>query len=172
MGKAWLAVLLLLFSMASQAEVRDPQQYFFDQSLGDFKSDLATARQEGKTAILIMFELDDCPFCHRMKETILNQSEVQDYYRKHFQILSVDANGDNPMTDFVGHDTTGKKFAAENRVRATPVFVFYDLAGKPITRYTGAAKDVNEFLVLGRYVVDGTYKAMPFAKYKQQLPAK
>lgn len=168
MDKAWLAALLLCFSAAALGETRDPQQYFFDQSLGDFKSELATAQQQGKTGILIMYELEDCPFCHRMKQTVLNQSEVQDYYRKHFLIFTVDANGDTTLTDFAGHETTEKKFAAENRVRATPVFAFYDLAGKPVTRFTGAAKDAQEFLAFGHYVVEGAYKTMSFAKYKQQ----
>ncbi len=171
MGKAWLAALLL-FSAAAWGETRDPQQYFFDQSLGDFKAELATAQKQGKTGILIMYELEDCPFCHRMKHTVLNQSEVQDYYRRHFLIFTVDANGDTAVTDFAGHETTEKKFAEENRARATPVFIFYDLAGKPITRFTGPTKDPQEFLALGRYVVDGAYRAMPFAKYKQQPNAR
>jgi hypothetical protein len=37
-----------------------------------------------------------------------------------------------------------------------------------MTRFTGASKDVNEFLLLGRYVAEGFWKTMPFAKYKQQ----
>jgi len=168
-----LVVAFLLFftaSMASMAfaDTRDAQQYFFDQKLGDFKNELATAKKEGKKGILFMFELDDCPFCHRMKQTVLNQSEVQDYYRKHFLIFPIDAKGDVPMVDLKGNETTEKKFAIENRVRATPVFIYFDLEGNQMTRFTGAAKDANEFLQLGRFVVDGAYKTMPFAKYKQQ----
>ncbi|MDD5241374.1 MAG: thioredoxin family protein [Sulfuricella sp.] len=163
-----VALLLLLSSAAGLAETRDVQG-FFDQNLGDFKAELETARKAGKNGILLMYELEDCPFCHRMRETILNQSEVQDYYRKHFLIFSVDINGDNPLVDFSGKETTEKKFAAEQRVRATPVFVFYALDGKPMTRYTGATKDVGEFMLLGRYAVEGGWKSMPFAKYKQQV---
>ena len=71
--------------------------------------------------------------------------------------------------DFAGKVTTEKKFAAEQRVRATPVFAFCDLEGRQMTRFTGTAKDVNEFMQLGRYVVEGAWKSMPFAKYKQQV---
>jgi len=163
-----LFVALLTLSSWVHAETRDIHQYFFGQKLGDFKVELATAKQEGKKGILLMFELDDCPFCHRMKTTILNQSEVQDYYRQNFLIFSVDAKGDTPLVDFKGKDTTEKQFAVENRVRATPVFAFFDLEGKQMTRFTGAAKDVAEFMQLGRYVAEGAYKSMPFAKYKQQ----
>jgi thioredoxin-related protein len=165
----FLVVALLTLSSWVHAGTRDIHQYFFDQKLGDFKAELATAKQEGKKGILLMFELDDCPFCHRMKTTILNQSEVQDYYRQHFLIFSVDAKGDTALVDFKGRDTTEKRFAVENRVRATPVFAFFDLEGNQATRFTGAAKDVAEFMQLGRYVAEGAYKNMPFAKYKQQV---
>lgn len=161
-------LLFMVSASASFAETRDVEQYFFDQKLGDFKSELVTAKKEGKQGVMLMFELEDCPFCHRMKTTILNQSEVQDYYRKYFLIFSIDAKGDNPMVDFKGKETTEKQFAVENRIRATPVFVFFDLDGKQMVRFTGAAKDSNEFMQLGRYVTEGHYKSMPFAKYKQQ----
>lgn len=161
-------LLFMLSASVSLAETRDVEKYFFDQMLGDFKSELVTAKKEGKQGVLLMFELDDCPFCHRMKATILNQSEVQDYYRKHFLIFSVDTKGDNPMVDFKGKETTEKQFSVENRIRATPVFAFFDLEGKQMTRFTGAAKDSHEFMQFGRYVAEGHYKSMPFAKYKQQ----
>ena len=163
-----LGCLLVLMVNTGFAETRDPHQFFFNQSLGDFKGELAAAKQEGKKGVLIMFELDDCPFCHRMKQTILNQSEVQDYYRSNFMVFAVDAVGANPMVDFKGKQTTEKSYADENRVRATPVFVFFNLEGAPVMRFTGAAKNTNEFLQLGRYVADGAYKSMPFEKYKQQ----
>lgn len=166
MGRLLLALVFFLTG-AAVAETRDVHPHFFDQSLGDFKAELATAKSQGKNGILLMFELEDCPFCLRMRQTILNQSEVQDFYRKHFLIFSVDADGSNPVADFGGRETTEKKFAADNRVRATPVFLFFDLSGKPVARFTGAAKDGGEFLALGRYVVEGAYSRMPFAKYKQ-----
>jgi thioredoxin-related protein len=170
--KTLLAILLLLSSplltSAALAETRDAQQYFFDMKMGDFKSELATARKEGKQGILIMFTLEDCPFCHRMKHTILNQSEVQDYYHQHFLIFEVDIRGDVPMTDFAGKQTTEKNFGTERRIYGTPVFDFYDLNGKLMTRFPGTARDVNEFMLLGRYVADGAYKSMPFTLYKKQ----
>ncbi len=168
MVKFLMSLVLCLFAASGWAETRDVQQHFFNQHLGDLKAELDTAKQEGKQGILLMFEMDDCPFCHRMKQTILNQSEVQDYYRKHFLIFAVDTEGANALTDFAGKAATEKKFALDHRVRATPAFLFFDLSGQPLTRYTGAARDVKEFMALGRYVAEGAYKNMPFARYKQQ----
>jgi len=162
-------LLFMLCLKTGLAETRDAHKYFFDMKLGDFKSELATAKQEGKQGIMIMFEQEDCPFCFRMKNTILNQSEVQDYYHQHFLIFLVDIRGSLPMEDFTGKETTEKAFSVEQRVYGTPVFDFFDLDGKLITRFPGTAKDVNEFLLLGRCVVEGACKSTSFSAYKRQL---
>jgi len=162
-----LACALLFTSALALAETRDVNQYFFDQKLGDLKAELDTARKEGKTGVMLMFKQEDCPWCRRMEETILNQSEVQDYFKKHFLIFHMDIKNDLSLVDFKGKDTTEKAFSADNRVRATPVFLFFDLDGNVSYRFTGVAKDPKEFLLLGRYVVEGAYKKQPFSVYKQ-----
>jgi thioredoxin-related protein len=160
---------LLFVANLSQSAVRDPAEFFFDHSFGNFHEELETARAEGKQGILIMFEMDECPFCHRMKKTVLNQSEVQDYYKEHFLIFSVDIEGDVEITDFKGQTTSQKDFAFEQfRVRATPVFGFFDLNGNLVTRYTGATSDLQEFLWLGEFVVKGLYRESNFSRYKRQ----
>ncbi|TSA23004.1 MAG: thioredoxin [Betaproteobacteria bacterium] len=157
---AWLAT-------PAWAEVRDPQQHFFQQKFGELNADLVTAKQEGKRGILLEFEMEECPFCERMKKTVLNQSQVQDYFRQHFLVYSIDVRGDTPLVDFAGKATTEKAFALEQRARATPVFIFFDLDGQVMTRFTGATH-VEDFLLLGRYVVEGHYKTLPFNAFKRQ----
>lgn len=167
--KIFAAGLLFILCLGTGfAETRDAEEYFFDLKMGDFKSELATAKKEGKAGIMIMFELEGCPFCYRMKHTILNQSEVQDYYHQHFLIFLVDIRSSLPMVDFKGKETTEKAFSIEHRIYGTPVFDFFDLDGKLITRFPGTAKDVNEFLLLGRCVVEGACKTTPFTAYKKQ----
>ena len=165
-----LAALALLAAATGAVETRDPQTHFFDQTFGDFSEELEAAREQGKTGILIMFEMEECPFCHRMKQKVLNRKDVQDYFREHFLIFSVDIEGDVEITDFRGNPTTMKDFAFRQfRVRATPVFQFFDLEGRPIRRgrYTGATRDAEEFMLLGRYIVEGAYREMPFTRYKR-----
>ena len=120
---------------------------------------------------MLFFEMDDCPFCSRMKATILNQPDVQDFYRKHF-LSFLDTQGDVAMTDFKGNETVEKAFALQQRVRATPVIMFFDLEGNAVTRHTGPTKDKDDFLLLGRYVVEGAYKQMPFERYKKSQAGK
>ena len=97
-----LAVLLLFSATAAVGAVRNADESFFDTTFGDFSEELANAREQGKKGILIMFEMDECPFCHRMKTTVLNQSEIQDYFKEHFLIFPVDIEGDVEVTDFQG----------------------------------------------------------------------
>ena len=157
-------------SASPRTELRDPSE-FFDESFNDLPHELEIAVEEGLQGVLIMFEMDECPFCHRMKQTVLNRSDVQDYYRSHFRIISVDTEGDLELTDFQGNLTTQKEFALkQHRVRATPVFLFFDNEGKPVKRgrFTGATKNAEEFLLLGRFIVEGHYHRSSFSRFKRQ----
>jgi len=102
-----------------------------------------------------------------MKHSILNQSEVQDYYHQHFLIFLVDIRGSIPIEDFTGKETTEKAFSVEHRVYGTPVFDFFDLEGYLITRFPGTAKNINEFMQLGKCVVEGACKTISFNAYKK-----
>ncbi|OGU20243.1 MAG: thioredoxin, partial [Hydrogenophilales bacterium RIFOXYD1_FULL_62_11] len=152
-----LIAFLMLFSASTWAETRDPGTHFFQSNFGDLKAELATAKAQGKKGVFLFFEMDDCPFCARMKSTILNQSDAQDAYRAAFLVYTIDVNGDSALTDFQGKETTEKAFALENRVRATPTLLFFNLDGKLVTRFTGPTKDKAEFLLLARYVSEGAY---------------
>jgi thioredoxin-related protein len=164
-----LAASLCFLSAAVLAGARDPEQYFFDQTFGDFSEELTHAREQGKVGILLMFEMDECPFCHRMKTTVLNQPEIQDYFKEHFLIFPVDIEGDVEITDFSGESVSQKDFALKQfRVRATPVFGFFDLDGKLVARYTGATRNAEEFRWLGEYVVEAAYIRTSFTRYKRE----
>ncbi len=167
-------ILGLTYHHATASTPRDPYQYFFEQNLGDLTEELEIARDEGKKGMFVFFEMDECPFCHRMKRTVLNQPAVQDFFKANFHSLAIDVEGDVEIIDLQGNDTTQKEFASENRVRATPVMAFYDLDGNMAVRYTGAASGSEEFMWLAEYFLDGVYKVkdkngrpIRFSKYKR-----
>jgi len=163
-----LVLWLFVFARVSQADIRDPEAHFFNQTLGDYSEELELAKEAGKKGLLLMFVQDDCPFCARMKATVLNQSRVQDYYQSHFSIFHVDIEGDIEIRDLQGRAMKEKDFAFKvNRVRATPVFIFYNLQGEQITRYTGPTSSADDFLLLGKYVVEDEYRNQSFTRYKQ-----
>jgi thioredoxin-related protein len=163
-------LILTAFSQTALAAVgRDPYTHFFNETWGNMQEELAKAKQEGKQGIFLFFEQDECPFCHRMKRTVLNQPEVQAFFRKHFLNFSIDIEGDVDMVSFKGKELTQKQFSEKiNRVRATPVMAFYDLKGNQVVRYTGATSGVQEFLWLGEYFAEGHYKNTNFTKFKRQ----
>lgn len=157
-------------SAPAKVEIRDAAQ-FFDDSFNDMKEELETAKADGKKGLLMMFEMDECPFCQRMKSTVLNRSDIQDYYKENFRIITVDIEGDVELTNFKGDATTQKDFSLkEFRVRATPVFQFMGLDGEPIKngRLTGATKDADEFMLFGKYIADKKNEDVPFSKFKRE----
>ncbi len=156
--------LLLCLPFSVKAETG-----FFDSTFGDFTEELELAREEGKKAIFIFFEMDECPFCHRMKTTILNQPEVIAFYRENFKMFQMDIEGDVEITDFDGQVMTQKDFAfRKHRVRATPMMAFFDLTGKRIVRYTGPTSSLQEFMLLGEYVISGEYENSSFTRFKKE----
>ncbi len=166
--KVSVGVVLLLCAQWLFADTRDPEEYFFHQTFGDLQEEVEIAVEEGKNTILIMFELNDCPWCDRMKQMVLNQADVQDYYRKNFRILMMNVENDNLIVDFDGSDIPEKDFALKhNRIRATPVFLFLNLQGERVMRYTGATKDADEFMLLGRFVAEQHYENTNFVKFKR-----
>ena len=162
--------VLTTAAMASpDVQSHDSADYFFHQSFNNLDEEIDIAQEEGKKGLFIMFNDKDCPWCAKMKNTIMNQKSVQEYYRQHFRVLTIDARGNNLITNFDGKEIAEKDFAFKgHRVRATPVFIFFDLSGKPIMRYTGATRDVEEFQWLGEFITSGAYKTKKFTKYKRE----
>jgi len=156
---------------------RNAMVYFFHASFNNLQEELEIAVDDNKSGVFIMFSDKDCPWCEKMKVTIMNQVVVQDYYRKHFQVLSIDVRGDTRIIDFDGKEILEKDFAFKrHRVRATPVVMFFDTKGKKTMRYTGIVRNVEEFLWLAEFVVSESYKTTNFTKYKrnkkqQKLPS-
>ena len=167
-GLALVAALLL----AGIAQANEEGKSFFDSDyFGSLKDEAAAARKAGQRGVLIMFEQEDCPWCAKMMATVLSQPNVQQYYGKYFRAVQVDIKGDAPVTDFAGKELAQREFAFQHRVRATPVFMFFDTDGKLLTRFTGATRDANEFLWLGEFVVNGNYKTQNFTAYKRERDA-
>lgn len=167
----WLVITMftVICSATAVAETpRDPSEYFFNETFGDFSEELQSAKEQGKKGVVVFFEMDECPFCKYMKGNVLNQPSVQDYYRENFLLFSVDIEGDVEMVDFKGETMSQKDFSfKKNRVRATPVIAFFDLNGKRIHRHTGKTSGVDEFMLMGEFVAEGHYEKLSFTRYKR-----
>lgn len=142
-----------------------PGDAFFDPSLGDYAAELRTAQQQGKQGILLVLEAEGCPFCKRMREQVLNGPQVQQYYRRHFAIFSIDINGSVTVTGHDGTEQTEKAFARTLKFKGTPSFHFIAIDGKEVARHTGATRDAETFMALGRFVVEGHWRTTRFETF-------
>jgi len=168
--KLLLVSLFLVVSINAQA---DAYSDFFSQTWGNLQEELDVAKEGGKKGIFLFFEMDECPFCTRMKQTIFSQKDVQEKFTADFLALPIDIEGDTEVTDFKGNAMLSKEFAQKvHRVRATPVMMFFDLEGNKLYRHTGPAKNAQEFLWMGQYISKGAYKTMRFREYRKQQQQK
>jgi thioredoxin-related protein len=168
MGIIIRVMAIVLAGLLSTAQASDPYKHLFIQSFGDFGEDLQTARDEGKKGVFMFFEMEECPFCARMRETVFTRPEVQEALKKHFISLAIDIESDVEITDFDGETMPQKDFAQKkHRVRATPVLAFFDLDGRRVVRYIQATSGVEEFLWLVEYAASEKYREMSFARYKR-----
>lgn len=149
--------LLLLAAWLGGARAADAEK-FFDPNFGDFPEELMAARRAGKQGVLLMFEMENCPYCRRMRQQVLSRDDVQAYFHKNFAIFSIDTLGSQPITDFWGKRTTESAYARSLRIAGTPTLIVFGLDGSELVRLNGAARDVGEFMQFGRYVVEGRYK--------------
>lgn len=160
-----LSFVFILMINSKSAQAADP---FFDESFGNYQEDLEMALEGDKKGIFIFFHMEECPFCHRMRTTILQQPEVIDFYRKNFLTFMHDIEGSNEVITFQGKSMTAQDMAEKVfRVRATPVMIIFDTQGNPLVRYTGPTRTKQEFMWIGEYVLDGSYKTQSFTAYKR-----
>lgn len=166
--RKWILGSLMVL-MTAWAQSSWAQGGFFDESFGNYREELEAAKDAGKQGIFVFFHMEECPFCHRMRNTIMTEPDVIALYKAHFLNFEIDIEGSNEVTDFDGTVSTALQMSEKKyRVRATPVMMIFDLEGKPLVRYTGPTRTKEEFKLLAQYVIDGAYKTMPFTKYKRQ----
>jgi thioredoxin-related protein len=153
----WLAVL-----MQAQAA---PGDAFFDTSLGDYVAELKTTQLQGKQGILLVVEVEGCPFCKRMRAQVLSRPEVQQYFHRHFNIFSLDMNGSVTVVGPDGTEQTEKSLVRALKVRGTPSFLFFATDGREMARYTGVTRDTETFMALGQFVAEGHWKKSSFEQF-------
>lgn len=168
----WMGAVFLLLSLLSVGTVQAQElEDFWDDPFKDLQADVEAAREEGKAGVFVFFEMDECPFCHRMKTQVFTDPEIQEYIKENLVTVSIDIEGDVVMTAPDGEEMKEKDFAFKKyRVRATPVMIFFDKEGEPVVRYTGPTQTRKEFMQLMEFFVSGAYSepGMNFFKYKKQ----
>lgn len=152
---------LVLMTAPAQAEYR------IESLDNDYQSEIEAAAADGKYVVLF-FHQAGCPYCDKMRARVHPAPDVMNYFSQHFVMMESNIKGNLDVVMPDGTAVTEVEFGQKIRVRATPVFVFYDFDGKPALRTTGYL-DEKQFLLAGRYVVDGVYKTdKSFFRYVQE----
>ncbi len=129
---------------------------FMKPSFFDIQADVKESKEENKY-FFIMFHQEGCPFCEKMRNITFRDPEVVEYFKKHFYMIEINIKGSLPVIDINGKEYTEKAFSRKHKVESTPYFIFYDKEGKIILKLPGYYRP-KEFLLIGKYIVEGHYK--------------
>jgi len=147
---AALVVALALSVMPAAADFKiEPLDY-------DFPSEVEAAAAEGKN-IVIMFHLNGCPYCDKMRKRVFPHPQVNAFYSEKFYLIEVNIKGDLDVTTPEGEAMAEKDYAEKMRVRATPVILFLSKEGAEALKLTGY-QDPEMFMTAGRYVSSDAFK--------------
>jgi thioredoxin-related protein len=142
-----------------------PTEYpdWFKESFLDFRDDIEEAAQDGKR-VLLLFHQDGCPYCNKLVETNLAQSDIERYVRDHFDVIAVNLWGDREVVTVDGETHTEKTFAASLRVQFTPTMLFFDEQGKVVLRLNGYQAPA-QFKIALQYVAEEREGAETYRDY-------
>ncbi|PCH83094.1 MAG: thioredoxin [Piscirickettsiaceae bacterium] len=178
--KIILFALLLITTWSAEAFSNSPAPIaneskldFFHTFNGSLPAQLAITKEKNKFGLVLFFGTTHCPFCHRMKTTVLTEPAVQQYYRQHFQLIDMDIESEALITTQNDINVSYIELSKSHRVRLTPTISFIDTRGITVYRHVGMIVDPQEFLWLGEYVFSGQTSKQSFASYKtkkRQLP--
>jgi len=165
----WALVGLGLFLLATvwfdgraSAAADEPTAALFAPR-SDLAAALDEARRSGRTGVAVLFEMDGCGECARLKAGPFSDPAVRSAYRDAFVPLALHADAPLPMRDFDGREVRQDAFATRERVFALPTLVFYDLDGLPVTRQVGSALPAADWVRLAAYVRERRFETAPFA---------
>jgi thioredoxin-related protein len=104
---------------------------------GDLRAD-ALVVQARRIPFLVLFSLAHCPYCSEVRRSYLLPMLRDPAQARRAVIRQVNVGSDDRVTGFDGKPTTHDAIAQAHGVRAAPVVVFWDAAGRPIAeRLTG-----------------------------------
>ena len=177
---ALAALLFLLSSICHAADTlnADPDAPFddtlleealvypdwFKLSIGDLNDDLAEARNNGKKGIITYFGQKRCAYCEQFFKTSLSDIDIQNYLRKHYDIIAFDIWGIDEIIDTDGKEYTERELSLHYKTNFTPSLVFYDVDGTPVFRLRGFYPPYK-FRAALQFVVEEFYKTEKFTDY-------
>lgn len=179
---AIVSILLLFFSLhinAAAPQENDNEGLVFDDTMledelvypdwfkltsGNLKDDLEEAKKAGKIGIITYFGQKRCAYCEQFIKTSLADEDIQNYLRKHYDVIAFDIWGIDDVTDTDGKTFSERELSLRYKTNFTPSLVFYDLEGTPVFRLRGYYPPYK-FRAALQYAVEQFYKKEQFSDY-------
>jgi len=128
-------------SVVETGPVMPEQSYehpaWFKQSFLDLGDDLKESQANNKKGIIVYFGQHNCPFCKRMIEANFSQPEIKKYITDNFDLIAIDINGVEEVTDPQGNTMTEEDFALSQEANFTPALLFYNSNGDVVMKLRG-----------------------------------
>ncbi len=142
-----LTFWVLFFALALHAdEIVKPGKYegaktathpdWFKESFLDLEEDISDAAEKNKR-LVVYFWQEGCPYCSQLWEDNFSQKDIEETFRKNFDIVAINLWGDRDVVTVKGHDFTEKAFAEALDIKYTPTLLFFDEKRKVTLRLNG-----------------------------------
>ena len=98
----------------------------------DLQADAEQAQARG-VPLLLMFSLDDCPYCMVVREEFLDPMQLSGDYRDKVLMRVIEMDGDF-VTDFDGQRVSADDLAVRYGASVAPTVVLLDHRGQPLVK--------------------------------------
>lgn len=150
-----------------QLETTIDHPEWFKLSLGDLRDDLSDAKENNKQGIIVYFGQQRCAYCKKFFDTSLADIDIQNYLRKHYDVIALDIWSSEDIIDTDSRVYSERELAIHYKTNFTPSLVFYDLTGKPVLRLRGYYPPYK-FRAALQYVTEGFYTKETFPEYLER----
>src|SRR5262249_51123525 len=100
--------------------------------LTDLAAAKAQAAKEGKTVLIDFTGSDWCPWCIKLKQEILSQTEFEDYASRNLVLVEIDFPRRKPQPEAV--KKASSDLANRYRIQGYPTLVFLNPQGNEVRR--------------------------------------
>lgn len=145
--------------------------WFDDSPFLDLSEDIASAEQNGKQGLMILFTTEGCSYCARFIDESLGDPGIAAQVRQHFRSLGMEIFDDKALTDPAGHSLPIKEFAQREGVQFSPSILFYDTDGRRILRLVGY-QGPERFRHVLDYLTGRHYRSGSLRDYLQRLASR
>ncbi|MEM9315691.1 MAG: thioredoxin fold domain-containing protein [Pseudomonadota bacterium] len=134
--------------------------------------DLAALGRDAETQnkdILLFFEAEDCQYCLRMRQSVLNDAGLIARLNEAFIAVSIDIASKAMARDPTGESVSVSRLVTRDyRVVGTPTLIFLDAEFDLLHRHSGLVATVREMNRLLEFVSERAYEEEAWQTFKRR----